>query len=176
MKCLIISYSLTGNNKKLAESLATIFPAEHITITETKNRTMGTIVLDILFNRTPKIIMPIVKPGEYDLIIFIGPVWMGHIATPFRNCFKRFRQKIDKYAYVSISGGADGPNPKLAGELKKKLDKEPISVIDMHIADLLPKEPKPTRDDTMKYRINESEVKSLTQTIQSELNDIITVR
>jgi len=100
-------------------------------------------------------------------------VWMGQIATPFRACFKQLRKKVSRYAFISISGGADGPNPKIAGELKKKLGKEPIALIDLHIADLLSPEPKPTRDDTSAYRITESDVRYLTDKIVSTLNETV---
>jgi len=43
-------------------------------------------------------------------------------------------------------------------------------LIDLHIADLLPSEPEPTRKDTMAYRINEREVKHLTDTIVATLH------
>jgi hypothetical protein len=171
MKATVISYSLTGNNQDLAASLAATLGAEHIRITEPKPRTMNTIVLDMAFNRTPKIVMPVEKTAEYDLALFVGPVWMGQIATPFRACFKQLGQKIGEYAFISISGGADGPNPKLAGELEKRVGKEPVCLIDLHIADILPPEPKPTRKDTSAYRITERDVKYLTDTIVATLRE-----
>jgi len=173
MKKMIVSYSLTGNNDDLAASLAATLGAEHVRITEPKPRTMRTTVLDMLFNRTPKIVMPVEKTDARDLVFFVGPVWMGQIATPFRACFKQLRNKVSRYAFISISGGADGPNPKIAGELKKKLGKEPIALIDLHIADLLSPEPKPTRDDTSAYRITESDVRYLTDKIVSTLNETV---
>jgi len=169
MKTIVISYSFTGNNEDLAASLAAALGAEHVRITEPKSRTTGTIVLDVMFHRTPRIIMPVENTEAYDLVIFVGPVWMGQIAAPFRACFKQLRPKIGTYAFVSISGGADGPNPKLADELKKRLDKEPVCLMDLHIADLLPSEPKPVRKDTMAYRITEGDVKHLTDTIVATL-------
>ena len=173
MKTMVISYSLSGNNEDLAASLAATLEAEHARIAEPKPRTMGTIVLDMMFNRTPKITMPVEKTDEYDLVLFVGPVWMGQIATPFRACFKQLSQKIGKYAFISISGGADGPNPKLANELEKRLGKGPVCLIDLHIADLLPSEPKPTREDTMAYRITERDVKHLTNAIVATLHETI---
>ncbi len=162
MKAMVISYSLTGNNRDLAERLAKRLGAEHVRITEPKSRKTGKIVLDIMFKRTPKINMPVENTEAYDLVLFVGPVWMGHVATPFRACFEQLAPTIGDYAFVSISGGADGPNPQLAGELEERLGKEPISLIDLHIADLLPSEPEPTRDDTMAYRITEADVRRLT--------------
>jgi hypothetical protein len=163
------SDTLTGNNGDLARSLARTLTAEHVSITEFRRRTMGTIVLDVLLGRTPKITMPVTKSEGRDLVVFVGPAWMGRVATPFRACFNRLGPEIGKYAFVSASGGADGPNPKLAGELKKRLGKEPVSVVDLHIADLLPPEPKPTRKVTMAYRISEIEAKQMADTVESAL-------
>jgi hypothetical protein len=98
---------------------------------------------------------------------------MGQIATPFRACFKQLRQKISQYAFVSISGGADGPNLKIADELKKRLGKEPVALVDLYIANLLPPEPKPTRDDTSAYRLTESDLKYLTDTVVATLDKAI---
>lgn len=173
MKKIVVSYSLTGNNEKLATSLAATLGADHVKITERKRRTMGTIIFDMLFKRTPKITMPGENIEAYDLVLFVGPVWMGQIATPFRACFKQLRQKIGQYAYISISGGAEGPNPKLADELTQRLAQEPFCLIDMHLAELLPPEPQPTRKDTMAYRISESEVQHLTDTVVATLDQTI---
>ncbi len=165
MKVLIISYSFTGNNDALAASLAGELKAEHIKVSETKLRTTGKIFFDILFNRTPEANPKIDNVKNYDLVIFMGPVWMGQIATPLRGYFKKLKSTMGKYAFVSISGGADGPNIKLAGELLKRIGKEPAALIDMHIADLLPAEPKPVRKDTSDYHLGEEDVKSLTDKI-----------
>ena len=171
MKAIVVSYSLTGNNDRLAASVAATLGAEHVRITEPKPRKMSKIVLDAVFNRTPKIILPAEKIEAYDRVLFVGPVWMGQIASPLRACFSQLGQRIGKYAFISISGGADGPNPKLAGELEKRLGKEPACLLDLHIADLLPPEPKPTREDTMAYRITDRDVRHLTDTVAATLRE-----
>ncbi len=172
MKAMIMSYSLTGNNQDLAESLAQRLGAEHVRITEPKSRKTGKIVLDILFKRTPKINMPLENAEAYDLVLFVGPVWMGHVATPFRACFEQLAPTLGDYGFISISGGADGPNPNLAEELEERLGRKPTCLIDLHIADLLPSDPKPTRDDTMAYRIKEQDVKHLTDTVVARLGEV----
>lgn len=173
MKIIIISYSLTGNNEAMASSMAAELGAEHIRISEAKPRTYFTITLDMLFNRTPKV-NPIVNNVEdNDLVIFVGPVWMGHVASPLRACFKDLKAGLSRYAFISISGGADGSNPKLYRELNKRLGKKPTAVIDLHIADLLPSDPKPTRDDTSAYRLNNEDVRNLTNKIVKTLQEAI---
>lgn len=169
MKAMVISYSLTGNNEALAASLAVSLAAEHARVTEARPRTMGAILLDMLFNRTPLIEMPEGSMECHDLVVFVGPVWMGRIASPLRACFGRLGPKIGRYAFVSISGGADGPNPGLADELRKRLKKEPVSVVDMHVADLLPEDPKPIRAVTSAYRLKAEEAEGLADTALSAL-------
>ena len=168
----IYSYSLTGNNEKLAAAIAEELSAKHIKIEESKKRTMGTIAFDMLFNRTPEISMQTDEKNKYDLVLFVAPVWMGCAASPLRSCFKTLKNKIDNYAFISISGGADGPNPKLAKEMRKRVGQDPAAVIDLHIADLLPKEPKPERKDTSVYKVNDTDLKKLTDTAISRLREL----
>ena len=165
----VVSYSLTGNNDSLATSIASEFGAEHIKITEPKARTNSAIVLDILLNRTPKVEAKVDRIDDEDLVLFVGPVWMGHVATPLRAYFKRLKGKHSRYAFVSISGGADGDNPKLEGELKKRMGAAPMTLIDKHIADLLPSDSKPTRKDTSSYRLTEKDIEELTDNVVNDL-------
>lgn len=171
MKVIVISYSFTGNNEALANSIAAEFAAEHIKITESKPRNMGTIILDILFNRMPQVNPIVDKVEDNDLVFFVGPVWMGQVATPLRAYFKHLKARLGQYAFISISGGALGQNPKLAGELNKRVGKEPAALINLYIADLLPSDPKPTMKDTVAYHISDRDVKSLTNTIVKTLRE-----
>lgn len=171
MKDIVVSYSLTGNNEELASSLAAALSVQHIKITEPKRRTMVTTILDLIFNRTPQVNPIVEKVEDNDLVLFVGPVWIGQVATPLRAYFKHLKDRLGRYAFISISGGADGPNPKLNDELKKRVGKEPAAVINLFIADLLPPNPKPTKKVTMAYRLTEGEVKSLTNTVVKTLRE-----
>jgi hypothetical protein len=84
---------------------------------------------------------------------------MGQVAAPFRACFKQYGAKIDNMLNLNKwrSGGSQS---ETKDELTKRLGKAPVAVVDLHIADLLPKEPKPERKDTSAYKINEKEVGS----------------
>jgi hypothetical protein len=172
MKMMVLSYSLTGNNEALAKSLAGALSGEHVSITEPGRRNMGTIGFDMMFKRTPKVNVPAVRPEERDLVVFVGPVWMGQVASPFRACFKELGPRLGRYAFVSVCGGADGLNPRLASELTERLGKEPVALIELHKAGLLPPEPKPTRNDTMRYRISEADVELLTGKAVSGLKKV----
>lgn len=171
MKVIVISYSLSGNNDALAISVAAELKAKHIKIKETKQRKMAAIFFDILFNRTPKVELMIDKVEEYDLVIFMGPVWLGRAATPLRGYFQNLKSRLGKYAFVSISGGAQGANPNLVVDLKRRIGKEPDILIDLAIADLLPSTPKPTRQDTMAYHLTERDVNNMTETIVKKIRE-----
>jgi multimeric flavodoxin WrbA len=171
MKITVISYSLTGNNEALAAGVASEFSAEHIRITEPGPRTNGTIALDMLFGRTPKVNPTLNDARDKDMVVFVGPVWMGQVATPLRACLKQLKTSLNQYAFISISGGADGPNPKLARELTKRVGKPPVAVVDQHIAALLPSEPKPTREDTSAYRVTDQDVVVLTNKVVTTLRE-----
>jgi len=95
---------------------------------------------------------------------------MGQVASPLRAYFKRLKGRLGRYAFVSISGGADGPNPKLGAELSQRLGKEPAAVIDLHIAALLPADPKPTRQDTSSYRLTDEDAIRLTDRVLESLH------
>lgn len=171
MNFKVVSYSMTGNNEALARSVAAELGAEHIMVTEPGPRTMGTIAADMMFNRTPRIDQSMASVTEDDMVVLMGPVWMGHVASPLRACLKQLRGRTVRYAFCSISGGADGPNPKLERDLAKRAGRRPVALVDLHIADLLPPEPRPTRQDTQDYRLSDTDVRGLTDAIVGLLRE-----
>jgi len=173
MKITVISYSYSGNNEALASSIANALGAEHLRISDSKTRSRSTIFMDLIFNRTPMTNPSPESIGDSNLVLFIGPVWVGQIATPLRAYLNYFKTKSVPFAFISISGGADGGNPKLGAELKKRIGKDPLIVLDFHIADLLPKIPKPKRQDTSTYHLTESDVQFLTGEALKQLTQIM---
>ncbi|MGQ8336629.1 flavodoxin family protein [Sunxiuqinia sp. A32] len=173
MKTLLISYSYTGNNEKIAIALASELSVKHIQLKEKKPRNNFRISLDLIFNRYPKL-----QPAEYpvedfELVVFIGPVWMGMAAFPFRTCFKVVKDKIQNYAYVSISGGATGPNPQLSADLQKRMGKSPKALINLYLKDLFPKDAEPTPKEIDAHQLNPEEIKKLSEKIVSELREAL---
>lgn len=163
MKLSVVSYSLTGNNEALAARVARALGADHLRIEEPAPRSMGAIALDMLFNRTPKAGLSAGELSKGDALVFFAPVWMGKVASPLRASLKAIRADGRPYAFVSISGGSDGADAtsRLAGDLKARTGRAPAAVVDLHIADLLPREPKPTRGTTSAYKLNEADLEKL---------------
>jgi len=172
MKITILSYSKTGRNEALALSLASTLSAEHIKIKEKKTRSYFSIVLDILFNRIPKIELKL--KDENEILLFVAPVWLGKVAFPLRACLKELQEKPCSYAFISLSGGGDGAlsNPGLALELEKRTGRKPEFVMNLHIADFLPANPKPSPGEIEKYQISEKEIQELTDKIAAKVKAV----
>ncbi|MDF2949703.1 MAG: hypothetical protein K0R07_1742 [Sedimentibacter sp.] len=169
MKIAIISFSYTGNNSRLAECVARQLSAEHIKILPQNSVTFGTIAMDMIFNRTPKVHPAPDILSKYDLMLFFAPVWMGHVASPIRQYLKYLKSNQKQYAFLSISGGADGANTKLLNDLVKRTGTKPIFIVDHHIKDLLSSDTVSTRKDTSDYLINEAEVNRLSELTMKEI-------
>lgn len=162
MSIAVVSYSMTGNNEALASRLAKALPAEHIRITEPKKRSYGAIALDVALNRTPRASPAPQTLDKYDGIIFVAPVWMEQPAFPLRSYLKYLKKNPRKYGFVSISGGSLNPNPHLLKNIIKHAGNAPAVLVDMHIADLLPKDTKIDPKAVGAYKLTESDYDSLT--------------
>ncbi len=173
MKTLIISYSYTGNNKVLAEETANILNADLFILEENKQRTIKKIVLDMILHRYPGIKKCPDKIYEYDLVIFFSPVWMFGISSPVRTCMKEIRRQIKRYAFVSLSGGALGPNTGISRELVRRLGKNQAFLLDFNIsnflADLEAQDVKTTSSVLLNKKSNEldSLTSIISQTVKS---------
>lgn len=161
MNIAILSYSYTGNNEALAESVARELGAKHIKVSVQKPVAMGSIVMDMLFSRTPKVQPTPDSLRNYNFILFFAPVWMGQVASPLRAFLKDLKRNPKPYGFLSISGGADTENPKLSAELVRRTGKQPVILVDQHIADLLPPDDSMTREKTSAYKINPEDINRL---------------
>jgi hypothetical protein len=123
----------------------------------------------MLFKASPKVTPQPDVLEKYDLVVLVGPVWMGCSASPLHAYMKHIKEHAQRYAFFSISGGALNTNPKLAGDLKKWAGAEPAAFLDQHIADFLPPDPRPTMRDTGAYKLSGREIEILTNNIMAAI-------
>jgi hypothetical protein len=173
MKIGVVSYSLTGNNEALAEAVAKSLSAEHIKIVEPKPRKTGAIIADMMFNRTPKSQPAPDVLAQYDQVVLMGPVWLGKVASPLRAYLKYIKKHPKPYAFACISGGALNPNPKLKDDIAGRAGAQPAACIDLHIADLLPKDTKPSMESTSGYHLSAEDVAKLSATITDTIREAL---
>lgn len=151
MKEAIVYYSFSGNNEALAKELKRRTGFDLEKITELKKRAGFSILLDIIFKRTPGILKPKLELSQYDKVILIAPIWAGRIATPMKAFIKLEKGQIQKYSFITLCG--NGGNQKVSEELSQLFQKEPTSVLELKVNDLLPENEKNRIKYTSGYRV-----------------------
>lgn len=169
MKTIIVTYSFSGNNARLAKSLAEKSNADLTEVREFRRRNIPTIVMDTLLNRSPKIQDLQTEIRDYDHVIFVAPIWFGKVASPFRQVFHQCRNELKRYSFVSISGGANGIRPSVEKELRRRTGKKPYNLSHYLISDFLPDHQKGDQKVLNHYKLKNEEASELSERIIKEL-------
>lgn len=171
MNAILVYYSHTGNNAVLAEYVAKQVGIKSFRIEDVKKREIKDIAIEMLFGINPKLKAMPEKLDEYDLVLFMSPIWMFSIPSPMRSIMKQYKGKLKKYAFISFSGGALGPNTKIAKELVKRLGKNMAFQLDLTIAQFCEKLASEATESA-EYSLveNETDLEKLSQTIVSAIS------
>lgn len=175
MKNLIVYYSFTQNNEKLANHLRESLGCDIVKIETLKRRTGFSILLDLMFNRKPAIKTVPYYLRDYDHVIFIAPIWAGKIAMPLKTFLINEKANIKSYSYVTLCGGGNaGQKTKIQRQLMEMTGKAPGKVVELWISNLLPAEKKDTIKNVTGYRINPAEFSQFDWKIREalELTDL----
>lgn len=157
MKTLIVYYSFTGNNQALCGRLQRLLNCDSYRIMDVKRRTWFTILLDLLFNRMPKIQEGAPDIGKFEKIILLAPVWNAHVAAPMKSFIKREKVNLPAYAFMTVCGGRPGQEAKLRQELTKLAGKAPEGLLELEISKLPPGKNLQPKNNTL-YRIQEPDL------------------
>lgn len=158
MKTLVVSYSLTQNNRLLADHLSKHLDADREDIVTERGMSMFALAMDSLFSRRPNI-QPVKKDvSDYDLVVVTGPVWMGKLASPIRSFLARNRAEVNRLAFASVCGGALGRNDKVPVEIAKIAGATPVAVRQLYINDLLPEAQRGDSKATSAYAVTQSDL------------------
>lgn len=172
MKTLIVYYSYTQNNEVLANVLHEKLKCDILKIEEVRKRNGFTIVLDLLFNRTPWIKPRLYDIGSYDQYIFVAPVWAGKIASPMKTFLVEERFYISNYSFITICGGQPGQKEKLVTNLTKIVGHEPGVVHELWINNLLSENKKNTIKYTSGYKIQPDDMTKFNVEIDNFVSDV----
>jgi flavodoxin len=169
MKTLIVYFSHSGNNEILVKYLQNKISCDTLRIEEASRRTGMTILLDLLFNRTPKL-KDHGRPLEnYSDFIFVAPIWAGKIATPLKSFLLKEKDRLKSYSFISLCGGVKGQLQKITDELKKILHRDPELVKELWINDLLP----PDKINTVKYTSGYKATVADLDNFKDEIDDLL---
>lgn len=125
MKRAVIYYSLDGNTKEAAQTIAEPLGAALIELETEKPMPSGK-ASRILYggmlstmNQTPPLKPLSADPAGFDEIILGTPVWAGKIAAPVRSFLTKYAVDEKVTAVFTLSGGAD--DTKCLDDIRKLL-------------------------------------------------------
>lgn len=137
MKTLIVYYSFSQNNEKLANRLRLQLECSIARIETKKRRTGLSIFLDILFKRKPVVKPLAVDLRNYEHLVLIAPIWAGKIATPLKSFIIDQQKHIRSYAFITLCGGGSATQRDNVGqELFGLLGTPPAIVTELWMADV----------------------------------------
>jgi len=172
MKPLIIYYSHTGNNEKLALKIKDRLGCEILKIDEKKKRKTISILLDFIFNRNSKLSGYQIADHEHDVFILIAPIWGGRIASPMRAFIEKESCRICKYFFISLCNGVAGQKDKIAAELSSIIQREPIGVTELWINRLLPEDQQDKVKHTFNYKVSDNDLKRFEADIEKLVGEV----
>jgi flavodoxin len=172
VKTLIIYYSFSGNNECLAQELQKRLNCDIQKIVELKPRKSLDILLDLIFKRKSKIEKSDFDLRQYDRSILIAPIWAGKIATPLRSFIELEQANFKEYSFITVCTGPDGQDVQITDELVRLIQKEPKTVMQLKINDLLPPERKDKIKYATPYRINQRVLLAFEPEISQLLQDL----
>lgn len=172
MKPLIVYYSHTGNNERLALELKDRVGCQVLKLNERKKRKTISILFDFMFNRNANLSSYRFAEYEYDLLILVAPVWGGRIAAPMRAFAEQEREKIHKYFLITLCNGADEQKEKLTAELASIVQKEPSGVIELWINQLLPEGQRNKVKHTFNYKVSADDLNCFGKEIETFINTV----
>lgn len=173
MRPLIVYYSHTGNNEKLALDLKNRLECDIHKISEVKKRKTISIIFDFLFKRKANLIKTNFTIKNYDCLIFVSPIWGGKIASPIRTFIEQDKKNLSKYFYITLCNGQLGQKEKIIEELYTVVQRKPDDVIELWINNLLPEEKKNKIKHTFNYQADNSDIKFFDKDIESFITSII---
>ena len=154
MRTLIVYYSYTFNNEKLAKVLQQKVHGDILKIEELKKRTAFTFMLDLLFGRHPAIKTDACLLADYDHVIFVAPIWAGQVASPLKTFLAGEKQKIKSWSFITACGGS-GQTTKIKNQLFKIVGSDPIAVAELPLSELLAASN--NRVNTTSYRLTDDD-------------------
>jgi flavodoxin len=173
MKPLIVFYSFTHNNNLLAKHLQSELSCDVLEIQEQKKRKGISILLDLLFNRTPDIKTYLHQVAAYDHCILISPIWAGKLATPLKSFLLKEKDNIKDYSFITVCGGGNpSQKEKLATQLTRLLSHRAAAICELWINDRLPKAKQDTIKYTSGYRIDDEDLHAFSEKINRFLKSV----
>lgn len=154
MKPLIIYFSRTANNEKLAMQLQQRFncPARMI-IDSNKRRGTFSLLLNTILGLNISITTPDIPWQAHDSFILVAPIWAGRIAAPMQTFIRRYARHLKTLSFATVCAGQPGQREKVYRQLTRLTGKDPESVMELQLKHLLTTQNPPSPGTAGNYQI-----------------------
>lgn len=129
MRPIIIFYSRTGHNEKLAQELQQTMRCDIQQLTDKTSRSGWWNYFlagrDALFKKTTQIEPEIKNLELFDIIIIGTPLWCGTIPPAIRTFLRQSRSKIKRLAVMALSGS--GGQQRVLDDIEQEYGKAPVA-------------------------------------------------
>ena len=126
MKTLIVYYSRTGNNARLAEQLHERVESEIDRIIDAQaTNSRAKDAFRALFKRTTAIEFA-QDPGDYDQVVVVTPFWVGSLPPATRTYLKEHRNRLERFPILSICGRG-AANKQAMPDVEATAGREPFA-------------------------------------------------
>lgn len=172
MNTLIVYYSFTGNNHKLAKYMQEKLNCDVLNLEETKKRTIFKILVDFIFKRKAKLKYYYIAPADYDMVILISPIWCGELPSPIKTFVSQEKQNIKKLSHISLCAGGEKQRAKTEVSLNKLWGKKPTTVQEIEIKKFLLPADNANVDKMLKFKLNDNQLNEVESEIVLFLNSL----
>lgn len=130
MRTLVVYYSRTGNNRRIASELAEALGADIEELKEEADRSgkVGYMMAgrDAMRRRPARLLPLSHNPANYDLVVLGGPCWAFTMCTPTRTYGIEHRHSLRKVAFFATAGSG-GSAQKSVGAMVEAMGIEPLA-------------------------------------------------
>lgn len=160
MKSIVIYYSRKGSNEYLANKIAGRLSCD---LEPIKPR-LNAFVL-FLMNLNPGIRSLKGQIANYDRIILVGPIFMGHFIPPLRSFVKKYNAQIKEMVFATCCGSTYLKKNEKFGhglvfnEVKSMLNDRLVLTQAFPVGLVLPESQQEDPDAFMKAHLNDSNFK-----------------
>lgn len=174
MSILITYFSRTGNNRLVAQELASRLGAD---IEEIQSRSgykgpfaLPKMILHMVRKKAPKMKPLKNKPVNYDLTVFCAPVWAGHISAPARTFLANYGKDAKKLITLWVCGGGGEENKATYQAAEELLGRKPDAVMELSTGLLLPEADRKNAKLVMEVRLNKNHLEN---EYKEKMNEIV---
>lgn len=131
MKTLIVFYSRTNTNRKIAQFLSQKLGADLEEIKSVKNFSgaIGYLMAgrEATLKKAAAIEAAGKNPADYDLIILGTPIWSFNVSSPVRAYLEQYKESIKNAAFFCVMGGSG--DQRAFADMAQVLGKKPTATL-----------------------------------------------